>query len=79
MRKFCCGVVFKSRTPIEGYWDDMVYDSIEELKKDTMCWVECGIVELDFDKKLSYKSMKLIKWHEPLSMKNALRYYGQDN
>jgi len=48
MKKYCCGVVYQwelGETNTDGYF----YESVEQLKENTKCWVECGILELEFD------------------------------
>lgn len=46
MKKYLCGVTFQHEL---GETDDIgIYDSIDQLKEKSKCYVECGIVEIEF-------------------------------
>ena len=46
MKKYLCGIAWRhelGNTNMDGY----IHDSVEDLKANHTCWVECGIVEVE--------------------------------
>ena len=46
MKKYLCGVDFQEEL---GYTDVRLYDSLKDLKENSICWPSCGIIEMDLD------------------------------
>lgn len=57
LKKYLCGVDYQHELE-EGCAN--LYDSIEELKNDKLCWGECGIVMLELDESGNEVSHKWI-------------------
>jgi hypothetical protein len=53
---YVCGVDWQHEIGNVKGWSGPVYGSVEECKKFSKCWEQCGIVEVQ---------MTLVKWHEP--------------
>lgn len=47
-KKYLCGVDYQHEMEVGMA---QIYNSLEELKQKSKCWKECGIVEMELDKK----------------------------
>ena len=65
MKKYLCGVTFQYELDCSDNYRHL-FDSIEELKNSGICWMSCGIVEMDInDDEEDLKSYNSFKWVHP--------------